>query len=197
MAKLITRKIEEIVVPPLPEYSYICEGELKQTQCKGSMIFRDPDFILITSLDVLQSFSLHSIIDNKLRGRKLNRWETYLKKYNIELEGQDTRILLENNGLLTIYVDGLTVCEVDGEVVMKEYRIVGSGKNVEEELNSLKELKPNLITVSQRDFWYMLTAYRVTYITPDLRKALNKFVGISRIDCDKIEYEGTTICYIS
>ena len=197
MVKLITRKIEEIVVPPLPEYSYICEGELRQTQCKGSMIFRDPDFILITPQDILQSFSLHSVIDNKLRGRKLDRWETYLKKYNIELEGQDTRVLLENNALLTIYVDGLTVCEVNGEVVTKEYRIVGSSKNVEEELNSLKELKPSLIIVSQRDFWYMLTAYRVTYITPDLKKELSKLVGISKIDCDKIEHEGTTICYVS
>lgn len=127
----------------------------------------------------------------------MDRWETYLKKYNIELEGQDTRVLLENNALLTIYVDGLTVCEVDGEVVTKEYRIVGSSKNVEEELNSLKELKPNLIIVSQRDFWYMLTAYRVTYITPDLKKELSKFVGISKIDCNKIEHEGTTICYVS
>jgi len=43
----------------------------------------------------------------------------------------------------------------------------------------------------------MLTAYRVTYITPDLKKELSKFVGISKIDCDKIEHEGTTICYVS
>ena len=197
MIKLIARKVEEIIVPPLPEYSYVCDGEIREAQCKGSMIFRDPDFILITPLDALQSFSLNSIISYKLRGRKLKRWEGYLKKYNIELEGTDTRVLLKNNALLTIYVDGLTVCEVDGEVVIKEYRIVGTDKNVDEGLNALKELKPDLITVSQRDIWYLLTAYKVVYITPELKRELSKFVGVKRIECDRIEYEETTICYVS
>jgi len=197
VVKLIARKVEEVIVPPLPEYSYICEGEIREAQCKGGMIFRDPDFILITPLDALQSFSLYSIINYKLRGRKLKRWENYLRKYNIELEGIDTRVLLKNNALLTIYVDGLTVCEVDGEVVIKEYRIAGTDKNVDEGLNALKELNPDLITVSQRDIWYLLTAYKVAHITPELKKALSKLVGVKRIECDKIVYDETTICYVS
>jgi len=61
----------------------------------------------------------------------------------------------------------------------------------------LKELKPDLITVSQRDIWYLLTAYKVIHITPELKKALSKLVGVKRIECDKIEYEETIICYVS
>lgn len=197
MVKLIAKRVEEILVPPLPEYSYICGGEIKQSQCKGSIIFRDPDFILITSQEILESFSIRAIINNKLKGRKLQRWVGYIKKYDIELEGQDTRVLLEDNALLTIYVDGISVCDIDGEIVTKEYRIVGSDKNLDGNLKSLKGLKPDLILVTKRDFWTMLTAYKVIYITPDLRKALSKLVGLSRMECNSIEYDNTTICYIS
>ncbi|BFH73708.1 hypothetical protein SJAV_16520 [Sulfurisphaera javensis] len=196
MVKLKTRNVEELLVPPLPEYSYICNGEIRQTECKGSLIFRDPDYILITPQDVLQSFSFQSIINKKLRGRKLERWKNYIVKYNLEIENKDMRVLLENSALLTVYVDGISVCEINGEVVMKEYRVVGSTKNFDEELKSLKNLNPSLILINQRDPWYMLTAYRVLYITPELRKELSQLVGLSRIECDKIEYNETTICYI-
>lgn len=195
--RLITKRVEELLVPPLPEYSYICDGEIKQSECKGSMIFRDPDYMLITPQDILESFSFYSILNRKLRGRKLKRWENYVSKYQIGIENLDTRIVLRENALLTIYVDGVTVCEVDGETVIKEYRVVGTNKNFEEELGSLKSIKPTLLIVNQRDPWFMLTAYRVLYITPELRKELSRLVGTSRIECDKIENEDNiTICYI-
>lgn len=197
MVKLKPTKPEEVIIPPLPEYSYVCDGEIRQIECKGAMIFRDPDYILINPQDILQSFSFRAILDKKLRGRKLERWENYVSKYNIELEDVDTRVILENNALLTVYVDGLSVCDVNGETVIKEYRVIGTNKNYEDMLASLKNLNPHLIIVNQRDLWYVITAYRVLYITPELKKALTQLIGLTRLECNKIENNKTLICYIS
>lgn len=194
VTKFVVKDVEEILIPPLPETSYICNNEIVQYECKGDIIYRDADYITITPQDVLSSFSLSYILEKKTKGRKLQRWKNYVNKYNIQLDNDDTWLLLRNNAILTLYVDGISVNDIDGEVVMKEYRIVGTGKNFDEEIKEVENVKPNLVVVSQKDIWYLITAYKIAYITPELRKALSKYVGVSRIECKEIK---DNICYVS
>ncbi|BCU68959.1 hypothetical protein [Stygiolobus caldivivus] len=193
--KLKTKRVEEIIVPPLPEYSYICNGEIVTTECKGSMIFRDPDFITIQSQDVLSSFSISSIISMKTRGRKRERWNHYLIKYPLHLERDDTSFILSSNGFLTVYVDGIDICGISGDVVYKEYRVIASKKDFEDKLNEALKLRPNLVITEARELWSFVTAFRVLYIEQNLRKELEKILGVTRIECNEItSVDGTVIC---
>ena len=191
--KLKTRRVEEIVIPPLPEYSYVCNGEIVSTTCKGTMIFRDPDFITLQPQDALTSFSINSLLSLKTRGRKYKRWSHYVSRYSISLDGKDFEFLLSLNGLLTIYVDGLDVCGVSGDVVYKEYRVVTTKKDFDEKLGKVIELKPHLVIVEERDLWIAINGYKVLYIEDELRKELSKLVGVSRLECKEVVEVGTTL----
>jgi hypothetical protein len=193
--KLKTKRVEEIIVPPLPEYSYVCNGEIVSTECKGSTIFRDPDFITIQPQDVLYSFSLSSIVSLKARGRKFRRWSHYLNSYHIQLEGADTSFLLSSNGFITIYVDGLDFCGISGDVVYKEYKVITTKKDYDQKLEEMLRVKPHLAITELRELWISITGYKVIYIDSTIRKELERVVGVTRIECNRIEERGcTTIC---
>ena len=194
--KIRAKRVEELILPPLPEYTYICNSEMSQMRCKGSMIFRDPDYITIFPSDILTAFSLSGIISSKLRGRKYERWKGYIKKYGLELQSEDTRFLLSADSFLTIYVDGLDIDGTSGEAVIKEYKLISTDRIQEERVNETLKLKPHLVIVDKSGLWNSIYAYRVILIEERLRNALKQFIGVkTMLDCkETYSHEATLIC---
>ena len=194
--KIRAKRVEELILPPLPEYTYICNGEMNRTVCSGNMIFRDPDYITIFPSDVLTAFSLSSIISLKLRGRKYERWKGYIKKYGLELQSEDTRFLLSTDSFLTIYVDGLDIDGTSGEVVIKEYKLISTEKIQEERVNVTMNLKPHLLVIDKSGFWKSIYAYKIVFMDEKLRNPLKQFIGVKTLlDCKETRtYVTTLIC---
>ncbi|MEM4001019.1 MAG: hypothetical protein QXW86_09775, partial [Saccharolobus sp.] len=67
--RLKITSIEDLFIPPLQEYSYLCNGIITDMKCKGMEIYRDSDFIAFTVNDILSSMSLQGLIKMKTRGR--------------------------------------------------------------------------------------------------------------------------------
>ncbi len=195
--ELKVEKPEEVLVPPLPEFSYVCGNELTETKCNGVCIFRDPDFLTFTSSEAVSTMSLQGIVRYKTRGRKQERWSNYLEKYKIALDGQEFSLSLKLNLVITIYVDGYEVNGVSGDAVVKEYRLV-STKRREESLGELLSLKPTLVTLKRHsDYWNLITAYKVSYVDKGLLKELQKLTGIKRAECNPLEVvQGVKVCYL-
>jgi hypothetical protein len=186
-----------MVLPPLQEYTYVCGDILTENKCSGPLIFRDPDYVTINMSDLVSSMSLQGAIRSKLRGRKLNRWLSYLSRYRIEVSPKEFSSILKLGSVITIYVDGIDVEGTSGDLVTKEIRVVGTGYNVDKIVEELTSLSPRLITVQIRQgVWYMVTSYSTTFIDPGLKKMLQSFVNTKRMECKKIEIKGNTrICY--
>lgn len=194
--KLKITNLEDLFIPLLPEYSYLCNGVITEAKCKGLEIYRDQDFITLTVNDVLSSMSLQGLIRMKSRGRKRERWLKYVSKYKLELESKEFASILKLGTLLTIYVDGYEIDGVEGDVVVKEFRISGTGTNTDHILKSLLEISPRLIiSQNKHNIWYMITAYKVPYVDPQLRKVEKMILGADRLECKElIEEENTRIC---
>ncbi|BBG25466.1 hypothetical protein [Sulfuracidifex tepidarius] len=188
---------EDMLIPPLQEYTYICGDMITENKCSGSMIFRDADYITVNMNDLVSSMSLQGAIRSKLRGRKLDRWLSYLSKYKIEVSPKEFSSVLKLGSVITLYVDGIDVDGVSGDSVIKEIRVVGTGYNFEKIVDGLLELSPRLITVQVRQgVWYMITSYTCLYIDQALKKKLQSFVNLKRLSCKKIEEkEGTRVCF--
>ncbi len=189
---------EDVLIPPLQEYTYICGDMISENKCSGSLIFRDADYITVSMNDLVSSMSLQGAIRSKLRGRKLDRWLSYLSKYKIEVSPKEFSSVLKLGSVITLYVDGMDVDGVSGDSVIKEIRVVGTGYNFEKIVDGLSELSPRLITVQIRqNVWYMITSYTCLYIDQALRKKLQSFVNLRRLCCKKIEKrEGMRICFM-
>jgi hypothetical protein len=195
--ELRVEKPEEVLVPPLPEFSYVCDNEITEAKCKGVCIFRDPDFLSFTSSEVVSTMSLQGIVRSKTRGRKLERWSNYLEKYKVALDGQEFSLSLKLNLVITVYVDGYEVNGVSGDAVVKEYRLVSTKKR-EDSLVDLLSLKPTLVTLRRHsDYWDLITAYKVTYVDKGVLKELQKLLGVKRMECQTLEVlQGVKVCYL-
>ncbi|WP_338604144.1 hypothetical protein V6M85_05780 [Sulfolobus tengchongensis] len=188
--KLKIINIEDLFIPPLQEYSYLCNGTITDTKCKGLEIYRDADFINFTINDILSSMSLQGLIKMKSRGRKRERWLRYITKYKMELEPKEFSTILRLGALLTIYVDGYEIEGNQGDVVVKEFRVSGTGSNTDHIRRMMFEIAPRLIIIQNKNnIWYMVTAYKVAYIDPQLKKIENLFINSYRLDCQELEEE--------
>lgn len=194
--KLKINSIEDLFIPPLQEYSYLCNGIITEMKCKGLEIYRDQDFISFTVNDILSSMSLQGLIKMRSRGRKRDRWLRYISKYKIELEPKEFSTILKLGALFTIYVDGYDIDGISGDVAIKELRITGTGTNTDHIKKFLFDINPRLIIIQNKhNIWYMITAYKVSYIDPQFKKVESLTLGAYRLECQEIEEEmGTRIC---
>ncbi len=185
--KLKVKTLEDLFIPPLKEFSYLCDGILSEVKCKGIEIYRDEDFISFNINDVLSSLSLQSLVRMKTRGRKRDRWLNYINKYKIELEPKEFSLILKLGALFTVYVDGYEIDGTQGDVVIKEFRVTGTGSNVEHIIKVLKEMTPRLIVHEiKQNIWYMITAYKVPYIDNQLKKLDKLFLNSDRLECKEL-----------
>ncbi|AWS00164.1 hypothetical protein [Metallosphaera hakonensis] len=177
---------EDVLFPPLPELSFICSGKLTDAKCSGPSIFRDQDFIMATASDLISSMSISGLIRSRLRGRKRERWLNYMTKYGIEIEPREFTAVLKTGSLVTIYADGLEFEDVAGNTVFKEFRVTGMG-NTYNVLDKMAEIEPRLIVVETRgNLWYLISAFKIIALDQGIRKALEKLIGVSRLECDEI-----------
>jgi len=197
LVELRTEIPEDLLIPPLPELSYICDGRLTESRCSGISIFRDQDFITATASDMVMNMSVAGLVRTKLRGRKRERWNSYLAKYKIEIEPREFTSILKTGSILTIYVDGIDLDEISGNVVVKEFRVTGVG-NSNGVVERLSELEPRLIVVETRgNLWFLVTAYKPVHIDVHLRKAIEKTLHVVRMECDELLRIGNgRICYL-
>jgi len=165
-------------------------------KCKGMEIYRDPDFIAFTVNDILSSMSLQGLIKMKTRGRKRERWLRYISKYKLELEPKEFSTVLRLGALLTIYVDGYEIEGNQGDVVVKEFRVSGTGSNTDHIRKMLLELSPRLIVIQNKNnIWYVVTGYKVAFVDSQLKKIEKSFVNSDRMECSEIQEEyNTRIC---
>lgn len=194
--ELRIEKPEDLFIPPLGEISYPCNGEITDTKCSSHSIFRDMDYITATPSDIIYSISLHSLIKNKTRGRKRDRWLTYISKYKLSLEPLEFSVIIRSGSLLTIYVDGIDIDEKYGDVIIKNFRVAGSG-NYESSFNKLLELSPRLVVINKKDYWFTIDAYKIDYLDANLKKAAEEFIGYKRMECKEIRIiKESRICII-
>ncbi|MCH4815924.1 MAG: hypothetical protein QXY87_12120 [Saccharolobus sp.] len=194
--RLKITSIEDLFIPPLQEYSYLCNGIITDMKCKGMEIYRDSDFIAFTVNDILSSMSLQGLIKMKTRGRKRERWLRYISKYKMELEPKEFSTVLRLGALLTIYVDGYEIEGNQGDVVVKEFRVSGTGSNTDHIRKMLLELSPRLIVIQNKNnIWYVVTGYKVAFVDSQLKKIEKSFVNSDRMECSEIQEEyNTRIC---
>lgn len=166
--------------------SYICDKEITDTKCYSHSIYRDTDYITVTPSDVIYSMSLNLLIRNKTRGRKRDRWLSYLYRYRLTLDPSEFSAIIKTGALLTIYVDGIDVDEKSGDVVIKNFRITGSG-SYENLLNKLLEANPRLVTINKKDYWFLIDAYKIDYLDLNLKKTVEEFIGYKRMECKEIK----------
>ncbi|MCY0849425.1 hypothetical protein [Sulfuracidifex metallicus] len=196
--ELRVEESEDLLMPPLKEYTYICGDIVSETKCNGSLLFRDPDYVTLNMSDMIMSMSLQGALRSKLRGRKLDRWLSYVSKYRIEVNQKEFASVLKLSSVITLYVDGIDIDGISGDFAMKEIRVVGTGYNVDRIVDALVELTPRLITVQLRQgVWFMVTGYTSMFIDTAVKKKLFQFINISRMVCKKIiSKEKTRICYL-
>jgi hypothetical protein len=196
--ELRVEESEDLLMPPLKEYTYICGDIVSETKCNGSLLFRDPDYVTLNMSDMIMSMSLQGALRSKLRGRKLDRWLSYVSKYRIEVNQKEFASVLKLGSVITLYVDGIDIDGISGDFAMKEIRVVGTGYNVDRIVDALVELTPRLITVQLRQgVWFMVTSYTSMFIDTAVKKKLFQFINIRRMVCKKIiSKEKTRICYL-
>ncbi|MUN29404.1 hypothetical protein [Sulfuracidifex metallicus] len=196
--ELRVEESEDLLMPPLKEYTYICGDIVSETKCNGSLLFRDPDYVTLNMTDMIMSMSLQGALRSKLRGRKLDRWLSYVSKYRIEVNQKEFASVLKLGSVITLYVDGIDIDGISGDFAMKEIRVVGTGYNVDRIVDALVELTPRLITVQLRQgVWFMVTSYTSMFIDTAVKKKLFQFINIRRMVCKKIiSKEKTRICYL-
>ncbi|ARM76082.1 hypothetical protein [Acidianus manzaensis] len=188
-------KPEDLFLPPLGEITYLCNGEVTDTKCSSTSIYRDVDYISITPSDVIYSITLSSIIKNKTRGRKRERWLSYLNKYKLILDPIEFSAIIKSGSLLTIYVDGIDIDERYGDIIIKDFRIAGSG-NYENSLNKIMETNPRLITINKKGYWFLIDAYKVDYLDLNLKRIAEDYIGYKRMECKEIRFlKESRICY--
>ncbi len=187
---------EDLIIPPLDEFSYVCDGEITSAKC-STAIFRDEDKIVATPYDIIYSISLENLIKNKTRGRKYNRWSYYVNKYKLSIEPIEFSTTLKTGAVMTIFVDGIDINGTFGDVVIKEFKVSGS-RNCEGIINKLIDINPRLIIVKKENFVFTVSAYKVVYIDKNLQNIMREFLGYKRMECEKIVIkDNTRICYIS
>jgi hypothetical protein len=196
--ELRVEESEDLLMPPLKEYTYICGDIVSETKCNGSLLFRDPDYVTLNMSDMIMSMSLQGALRSKLRGRKLDRWLSYVSRYRIEVNQKEFASVLKLGSVITLYVDGIDIDGISGDFAMKEIRVVGTGYNVDRIVDALVELTPRLITVQLRQgVWFMVTSYTSMFIDTAVKKKLFQFINIRRMVCKKIiSKEKTRICYL-
>ncbi|MEM0279131.1 hypothetical protein [Metallosphaera sp.] len=179
---------EDVIFPPLPELSYVCSGKISDVKCSGPSIYRDQDLVTATAADLISSMSVSTLIRTKLRGRKRDRWLGYLSKYGIEIEPREFTTILKTGSLITIYADGIDFEDVPGNVVFKEFRVTGTG-SMNNVIEKLMEIEPRLIVAESRgNLWYLVSAFKLVAMDPAIRKALEKLVNVTRLECDEISF---------
>ncbi|NON62368.1 hypothetical protein [Acidianus sp. RZ1] len=190
---------EDVIIPPLSEFTFVCDKELSNSKCSERFIFRDMDLVSFSYSDVIYNMSLLSIVRSKTFGRKRARWLSYIKKYKISILPEEFSTIIRTNGLVTIYVDGYELDEVNGEAIIKEIKLVNTGRIQENSIEALTSIKPRLIVISNlSNYWTSITAYKVTYIEQKLKGELSSLSSFKRMDCEKIELkQDTRICYTS
>ncbi|BDC19443.1 hypothetical protein [Acidianus sp. HS-5] len=187
---------EDLIIPPLDEFSYACNGEITNVKC-DAVIYRDEDKIIATPYDIIYSISLENLTKNKTRGRKYNRWTSYISKYKLSIEPIEFSTILKTGAIITIFADGIDINGTFGDVVIKEFKISGI-KNCEEIINTLKDINPRLIVIKKESFVFTISAYKVAYIDKNLQSAMKEFLGYKRMECEKLVIKNNTrICYIS
>ncbi|MEM0169668.1 MAG: hypothetical protein QXK75_07760, partial [Metallosphaera sp.] len=128
------------------------------------------------------------LIRTKLRGRKRDRWLGYLSKYGIEIEPREFTTILKTGSLITIYADGIDFEDVPGNVVFKEFRVTGTG-SMNNVIEKLMEIEPRLIVAESRgNLWYLVSAFKLVAMDPAIRKALEKLINVTRLECDEISF---------
>lgn len=193
--ELKVEKPEDLFIPPLGELTYLCNGEVTDTRCSSHTIFRDMDFITATPSDIIYAMSLHALIRSKTRGRKRDRWLSYIAKYKISLEPYEFSTIIKSGAFLTIYVDGIDIDEIYGDIVIKNFRVTGTG-NFENSLERLLEINPRLVIINKKDFWFIIDAYKVDYLDVNLRKVAEEFTGYKRMECKEIKtVRNSRICF--
>lgn len=187
---------EDLVIPPLEEFSYICNGEVTKVKCNNT-IYRDEDKIIATPYDIIYSISLENLVRNKTRGRKYNRWSYYVNKYKLTIEPIEFSTIIRTGAIITIFVDGLDINGISGDVVIKEFKISGS-RDCEKIVDKLQDVNPRLIVVKKESFVFTISAYKVVYIDKNLQNIMKEFIGYKRMECEKLVIKDyTKICYIS